>query len=456
MALVKRGKWWWTDFSVNGVRYRQPIRDEKGQRTKDWRTALSREKELVAEAQAGKLSVAGQSFGRLAFTEAVERYLADRAAHVAPRSKRSESDHAKPLRESFGATPVTRISVEDILAYIRQRKEKGISNVTVNMEVGIIRRVLKRAKRWSQIADEVPRLPERRDIGRALTLEEKTKLLRMAELKPEWDTARLAAILALNTTMRGCELKGLRWRDLNLMERTVTIRRSKTAAGERVIPLNLEAWTVVLSLRDRAKSLFGDNLQPDWYVFPHAEGYSKPIPAMPMTGWRSAWRSLTRAINCPLCGQLQQPANTCANDECKTEIRGIKSPLHGLRFHDLRHHAITELAESQASERTIMAIAGHVSPRMLEHYSHIRMDAKRKALEALSGRVSAGGYGTKDDTKSEPDPMPVSQLIERNGGDDETRTRDLCRDRRSFTRWHTQNQLVTCAVVGSRWRYWEG
>ena len=73
----------------------------------------------------------------------------------------------------------------------------------------------------------------------------------------------------------------------------------------------------------------------------------------------------------------------------------LKSPLQGLRFHDLRHHAITELAESQASERTIMAIAGHISPRMLDHYSHIRMDAKRKALEALGGRASTRGYGTK-------------------------------------------------------------
>jgi hypothetical protein len=42
MALFKRG--------VSGVRYSQPIRDEKGQRTKDWREALSREKELIAEA----------------------------------------------------------------------------------------------------------------------------------------------------------------------------------------------------------------------------------------------------------------------------------------------------------------------------------------------------------------------------------------------------------------------
>jgi integrase len=272
MAIYKRGRTWWTDFSVNGVRYRISLD------TSDWRKAVSNEKEKMAEAQAGKLKAAVQSFARLAFKEALERYLADRSAHVTPQSSRSESDHAKPLSESFGATPVSHISAEGILTYIRQRKQKGISNVTVNMEIGILRRVLKRARRWSQVDDEVPRLPERRDIGRALSEEEKRRLLRMAEAKPEWETARLAAILALNTTMRGCELKGLPWRDVDFIERTIMIRRSKTAAGQRVIPLNEDAWTAILSLRDRARKLFGDNLVLDWYVFPHAEGYTIPDP----------------------------------------------------------------------------------------------------------------------------------------------------------------------------------
>jgi integrase len=49
----------------------------------------------------------------------------------------------------------------------------------------------------------------------------------------------------------------------------------------------------------------------------------------------------------------------------------------------LRHHAITELAKSDASDQTIMAIAGHVSPKMLAHYSHVRLKAKRRALNAL-------------------------------------------------------------------------
>ena len=35
------------------------------------------------------------------------------------------------------------------------------------------------------------------------------------------------------------------------------------------------------------------------------------------------------------------------------------------------------------SDQTIMSIAGHVSREMLDHYSHIRLMAKRKALEAL-------------------------------------------------------------------------
>ena len=56
------------------------------------------------------------------------------------------------------------------------------------------------------------------------------------------------------------------------------------------------------------------------------------------------------------------------------------------RFHDLRHQAITELAELGLSDQTIMSIAGHVSKEMLNHYSHIRMAAKRKALDNMEAQ----------------------------------------------------------------------
>jgi integrase len=87
--------------------------------------------------------------------------------------------------------------------------------------------------------------------------------------------------------------------------------------------------------------------QPDHFVFPACEN-GKIDPANPQKSWRTRMAVPRKAA-------------------------GLKN----LRFHDLRHHAITELAESQASEGTIMSVAGHVSRQMLEHYSHIRLDAKR-------------------------------------------------------------------------------
>jgi len=77
--------------------------------------------------------------------------------------------------------------------------------------------------------------------------------MKTAAANPEWQVARLAMTLALNTTMRGCELKGLCWRDVEFMERTLTVYYSKTQAGERVIPLNADATAAILELWDRTK-----------------------------------------------------------------------------------------------------------------------------------------------------------------------------------------------------------
>ncbi|MBA2301642.1 MAG: tyrosine-type recombinase/integrase, partial [Acidobacteria bacterium] len=71
--------------------------------------------------------------------------------------------------------------------------------------------------------------------------------------------------------------------------------------------------------------------------------------------------------------------------------------LHGLRFHDLRHTIITELAEMGVADHVLESISGHLSRRMLEHYSHIRIDAKRQALDALdAARRSEAGNGNGD------------------------------------------------------------
>jgi len=62
--------------------------------------------------------------------------------------------------------------------------------------------------------------------------------------------------------------------DVDFIERTITVQHSKTQAGERVIPLNADAWASILELRERALALFGE-IRPEWFLLPRAEGRGK-------------------------------------------------------------------------------------------------------------------------------------------------------------------------------------
>lgn len=96
---------------------------------------------------------------------------------------------------------------------------------------------------------------------------------------------------------------------------------------------------------------------PDHYLW-FACKWNKLDPTKPIRKWDTAWRAIRDKANLP-----------------------------GLRFHDLRHTAITELAEMGVPDSVLKSIAGHITQRMLEHYSHIRMNArmnaKRQALDGL-------------------------------------------------------------------------
>ncbi len=57
--------------------------------------------------------------------------------------------------------------------------------------------------------------------------------------------------------------------------------------------------------------------------------------------------------------------------------------LEHVRFHDLRHTAVTVMAEAGLPEHVIMAQVGHISPQMLKTYSHVRRLALNTAAAAL-------------------------------------------------------------------------
>jgi integrase len=374
MSLTKRGRTWHTHFFVDGQRFRQSLE------TSDWREAQANEKKLIAEASEGKLTHKLTTMSRQAFGQAADDYVGARKLELAAASQAKEKQLLVQLRIYFTHEPLKAITAKRITEYRTWRADQKVGPATLNAELGILRRILKRAKLWARVADDIRPLKEPATIGRALTEEDKQRLLKAAVMRPEWETAYLAAILCLNTTARGCELKALQWSDVDLFARTLTIRTSKTAAGERVVPLTDVAVSALARLRRRAES-FGP-ADPSHYVFaafvPKFTFSGKKLigynitafdPSTHVKSWRSAWRTLTK-----------------------------KAGLPGFRFHDLRHCAITQLAEGGASDSTIMAIAGHVSRRMLERYSHVRMEAKRNAMETLAASTRTAGYDTNHDT----------------------------------------------------------
>lgn len=145
------------------------------------------------------------------------------------------------------------------------RLVKCVGPAPMNAELGILRKILKRAKLWARVADDIRPLKEPGTIGRALSEDDKQQLLKTALSRPEWETDYLAAILCLNTTARGAELKGLTWDDVDLFGKTLTTRKSETRAGERTIPLNRVACSAFARLLARAEA-FGE-VEPAHYVF---------------------------------------------------------------------------------------------------------------------------------------------------------------------------------------------
>jgi len=378
MALVKRGKTWHCHFVVNGQRFRQSLG------TKDWREAQSKEKELIGQAMEGKITQSSTSLARQPFRQAADDYEKARKLELAPASQAKEKQLLVQLRAYFQQAPLKSIAAKQVIDYRAWRAEQKVGPATLNSEIGILRRIMKRARLWARIADDIRPLREPETIGKALTDGEQQRLLKMAVMRPEWETAFLAAILCLNTTARGCELKGLQWSDVDLFSKTLTLRKSKTDAGVRIVPLTDVAVSALGKLRQRADR-FG-KVEPSHYVFAAfvpkfkldgkrmVDGVidyqiTKFDPNRHLKSWRSAWRTLTK-----------------------------KAGLPGFRFHDLRHCAITQLAENGASDSTIMAIAGHVSKRMLERYSHVRMEAKRAALDMLAKTTKTAGYDPGYDT----------------------------------------------------------
>src|SRR5215469_6907938 len=285
-------------------------------------------------------------------SEVVKAYLDGYRLTHRPSSVDFASTRLGTVERLLGTTVLSDLTEERMRDYVRQRQADGASGRTINMELGELSRAIGRT--WRELWPRVKKLEERKDLGRAISAEEQGRLLDAAATLRS-PVVRTAIPLLMLTGLRSGEALSLRWRQVNLFERTITVGRAKTSSGTgRVIPINDDLAKLLASHRAWFVERFGEP-EPEHCVFPF--GSPQPTkPDKPVTDISSGW-DLVRSL---------------AGVSC--------------RLHDLRHTFCTRLAENGVPESTMLALMGHMSRAMLERYSHIRMAAKREALAAITLR----------------------------------------------------------------------
>jgi integrase len=216
------------------------------------------------------------------------------------------------------------------------------------------------------------------EVGPSVALaydeDEKAAMLSEAQRRKGSPSVYPALMLAFHCGLRDKEARTLRWSHTDLVHRLITVRtQTKTEAGNlRTIPMN---DAVLSALKQHAHWYlleFGET-RPQWFLFPY--GRPRPHdPARHTTTFKTVWTSIRNA-----CG-----------------IAG--------RWHDVHHTFVTDLAEDpHTSDETIRQLAGHVSPQMLKHYSHIRMEAKKRAVAGLERLIKGISEGSvKEPAKVRP------------------------------------------------------
>jgi integrase len=347
MSVFKRGGVYWYHFLFAGRHIQETTK------TASKTLAKAAEQKRRRELEQGFNSLTDDRRDRVRMmADLADEYLEE--YKLRSRSTKFAEYALKHVSRIVGKLMIVDVNEQTVVNYQSARLKEKASPKSINEEVGFLLRILAdqgdalrgRLRRRKQL-----KLKVREQVGRAFSAEEKALLYEQA-LKRRSPAIYPALVLALNCGLRDKELRQLQWGRVHLQGEYLVVGETKTAGGSgRTIPLNSLALEAITDHIRWYKEKFG-RLEPDWYVFP----FGKPQPTDPAracTTFKTVW----------------------------TKIRA-DAGVSG-RWHDNRHTLITELAESGAGEQTIQDIAGHVSKQMLKHYSHIRMEAKRAALESI-------------------------------------------------------------------------
>lgn len=256
---------------------------------------------------------------------AVKRYLEEVAIHH--KGITSERYRLGAMVKRLGKTkPITTITSKDIATY-KVERQKEVTSASVRRELNLLSSIFETAtNEWGIITlinpvTAVKRPSDSVARDRRLTPTEKEQLL-SESLKKGSHQLYLAILIGLNTGMRQGEILKLKWNDIDFVRNQITVRDTKNGSN-RVIVLSSVLRGALANAQQTHETLF----------------------TITASGLQQAFRKLTTRLQ--ICN---------------------------LRFHDLRHEAISSFFEMGLTVPEVQLMSGHRTLDQLMRYSHASIE----------------------------------------------------------------------------------
>lgn len=351
MSIFRKGKNWYIDYYVKGQRKRRKIGPSKKlaeQVLKDVHVRIVKEEHLGIHEEK-----------KILFEDYAKEYLVYSKANKSLSTYRRDTVSFNNLVPAFRGLYLFEINPQIVEKY-RIERLKEVEPATVNRETGCLRNMYSKAITWGYTkrnpVKEVKNLKEPPGRVRYLELREIEALFKAIDRLPRGsgNYLRPIVLMALNTGMRKGEILNLKWRDLDLEGRKITILISKNNEV-RTVPLNDTLYRELKSIKKHHESE---------YVFSNGNG--------------DAFGNVRKSF------------------ESALKIAGIEN----FTFHDLRHTFASHLVMGGCNLRTVQQLMGHKDIKMTMRYSHLSGEHLQEAVTKLDMQWTL--YGHQNDNRKNP------------------------------------------------------
>ncbi len=336
VRIHKRGRYYYARFSLRGERREVPLRISNQKRAEEKARAIN---DALEKGEPWEWALGLQPKGAKLFGDLVDEFW-DKGCTWGTTTREKNKSTVSMLATEFGDDLVGNIDRAKIEGYLARRMDEGLKISSRNRYLCALRVILGKAKDWGYVPENaainIKSLPEGKKQPNPLRPDEVDNILDALV-----EEHRRIAQIYLHTGMRRGELMSLLWKDVDLIQRQLTVREPKNHR-DRVIPMSDLVRSIIEELN-----------------YQRTSNAKAGLVELQVIGTRA---------------DIRKPLMRAA-DKAEIEV-GRRDRLQ----HRLRDTFITRMVEEGIPLDRVQVLAGHNSIEMTRRYAETRPDSLREAI----------------------------------------------------------------------------